>query len=69
MAVFSGGSFIRRMGLRMDAAEYRARARELREIAESMHDPVARAHVLVIAGQYDQLAEWAEVRGRESKKL
>jgi hypothetical protein len=56
------------MGRRMDAAEYRAKARELREIAESMHDPVARAQVLVIADQYDQLAEWAEARGRESKK-
>ena len=52
----------------MDAAEYRARARELREVAETTHDHVARAHLLVIAGQYDRLAEWAEAKEREVEK-
>jgi hypothetical protein len=56
------------MGRRMDSGEYRASARELREVADITHDHVARAHLLVIAGQYDRLAEWAEAKERESKK-
>ena len=52
----------------MDAAEYRAKARELREKAETMHDQEVRGQMLAIAEQYDRLAEQAEKRGRESKK-
>jgi hypothetical protein len=52
----------------VDSGEYRARARELREITETTHDLVTRAHLLVIAGRYDQLAEWAEAREREAEK-
>ena len=52
----------------MEAAEYGAKARELREIAGTTHDPVTRAHLLVIAGQYDQLAEWAEAKERETEQ-
>ena len=37
----------------MDSGEYRARARELREVAETTYDPSALADLLVLAGRYD----------------
>jgi hypothetical protein len=52
----------------VDSGEYRARARELCEVAETTHDPVARAQLLVIASQYDKLAERAEARKHETKQ-
>jgi hypothetical protein len=47
------------------SGEYRARARELREMAETTHDPSARAELLVLAGRYDRLAARAEDQERE----
>jgi hypothetical protein len=37
-------------------------------VAETTHDPGARVDLLVIAGQYDWLAEWAEAKEREREK-
>jgi hypothetical protein len=51
----------------VDSGEYRARARELCEVAETTHDPVARAQLLVIASQYDKLAERAEARKQDTR--
>jgi hypothetical protein len=56
------------MGRRMDAAEYRAKARELREKARTMHEQEARAHLLVLADQYDLLAKHTADDDRKSKK-
>ena len=41
----------------MAAAEYRAKARELRELASTTHDEKTRADLLVVADQYDSLAK------------
>jgi hypothetical protein len=48
------------------SAEYRAEARELRELATTTHDEKTRADLLVVADQYDSLAKSAE--DDESKK-
>ena len=49
----------------MDAEYCRAKARELREKAKTTHDPSARAHLLVMADQYDWLAGWIEAHTPE----
>jgi hypothetical protein len=53
----------------VDAAEYRAKAREMREKAKTVFDLRARSPVLVIAEQYDWLAEWAEEKARETEEF
>jgi hypothetical protein len=59
-----------RQGVRpVDAAEYRAKAREMREKAKTVFDLRARSPVLVIAEQYDWLAEWAEEKARETEEF
>jgi hypothetical protein len=35
---------------------YRTRAKDCREIADSMHDPVAKSHMLAVARSYERLA-------------
>jgi hypothetical protein len=52
----------------VDAAEYRAKAREMREKAKTVFDLRARSAVLAIAEQHDWLAEWTGegMRGRGS---
>ena len=54
--------------LNLDAKEYRVKARELRELAEAIQDLSARAELLIVASQYDKLAEQAEARERKPKK-
>jgi hypothetical protein len=49
----------------VDAAEYRAKAREMREKARTTHDPSAHADLLMMANQYDWLAKWIEARTPE----
>jgi hypothetical protein len=44
----------------MGTEDCRAKARELREQARTANDPTNRAHLLVMAAQYDQLAEAKE---------
>jgi hypothetical protein len=48
------------MGRRMDASEYRAKARELRDMARTTKDTTARADLLALADRYDWLAKHAE---------
>jgi hypothetical protein len=52
----------------VDAEDCRAKARDLRETARTAKDTTARAHLLVLAEQYDWLAKHAEDDGRNSKK-
>jgi hypothetical protein len=52
----------------VDAKDYRAKARELREIAKTMKEVTACAHLLELADGYDLLAKHAEDDDRESKK-
>jgi hypothetical protein len=52
----------------MDAVDYRAKARELREKARTTHDQKVRAHLLMIADQYDRLGAGAEDQQLESEK-
>ena len=47
----------------MDAAEYRAKAREL---ASTTHDEKMRAELLVMADQYDSLVKALEADKRET---
>jgi hypothetical protein len=54
--------------LYVDAEYCRAKARELREQARTAHDTSACAHLLVMARQYDWLAEWIEAEKREREK-
>jgi hypothetical protein len=56
------------MGRRMDAAEYRAKAHELREKARTAHDQEVRGHLLTIADQYDALAKALKTDKRETEK-
>jgi hypothetical protein len=51
----------------MDAAEYRAKAREFREKAGTTRDQEARGHLLTMADQYDLLAKHAEDGGQSKK--
>jgi hypothetical protein len=44
--------------------DYRAKARELREQARAAKDTSACAHLVVMAGQYDWLAEWIEAQAQ-----
>jgi hypothetical protein len=55
-------------GRRMDAVDYRAKARELREKARTTHAQKVRAHLLMIADQYDRLGAGAEDQQLESEK-
>jgi hypothetical protein len=49
----------------MEAAGYwRSRAKEIREQAERIGDPVAKRTLLSIAKLYEQLARRAEARGK-----
>ena len=41
----------------MDAARYRARATELRAMAQVARDPLARRELLLLAEQYDWFAD------------
>jgi hypothetical protein len=52
----------------MDAVEYRAKARELREKARTAHDQEVRGHLLTIADQYDALAKALKTDKRETEK-
>jgi hypothetical protein len=52
----------------VDAEDCRAKARVLREKARTTKDPSARAHLLVMAEQYDWLARQAQTEKRESEK-
>jgi hypothetical protein len=52
----------------MDAAEYRAKARELREKATTTHDQEVCGNLLTIADQYVLLAKYAEDDDRKPKK-
>jgi hypothetical protein len=52
----------------VDAEDCRAKARELREKARTMHEQEARAHLLVMAEQYDLLAKHTADDDRKSKK-
>jgi len=45
-----------------DARHWRARADEMRAVAEEMRDPVNRQTALQIADDYDRLAQRAEER-------
>jgi hypothetical protein len=51
-----------------NAAEHRAKARELRELASTTHDEKMRAELLVMADQYDSLAKALEAEKRETEK-
>jgi hypothetical protein len=42
--------------------DYRAKAREMREQARTAKDTSACTHLVVMAGQYDWLAEWIEAQ-------
>jgi hypothetical protein len=55
-------------GRRMDASEYRAKARELREMAKSTRGQEVRSHLLEIADEYDALAKALEADKRETEK-
>jgi hypothetical protein len=46
----------------MEAAEYRAKARELRHKARTINNPRTRAHLLVMAAQYYWFAGWIEAQ-------
>jgi hypothetical protein len=48
-----------------DAGRYRAKAREMRERAESAHDPIAYQELLSLGEQYDELARQAELRASD----
>jgi hypothetical protein len=49
----------------MESTEYwRSRAKEIREQAEHVGDPVAKRTLLSIAKSYEQLARRAEARGK-----
>jgi hypothetical protein len=52
----------------MDAVDYRAKARELREKARTMRDLRSCGELLAIAEEYDRLAERAEAKERETEK-
>jgi hypothetical protein len=67
--LFRHGSVSYQKGRRdVDAKDYRAKARELREIARTTKDVTARAHLLELAEQYDLLAKHAEDDDRKSKR-
>lgn len=50
----------------MDTAEYRARALDLRDKAKITHDQEVRAHLLMMADEYDWLAARLEDQERET---
>jgi hypothetical protein len=52
-----------------DPTHWRQRAKESRQTADQLHDPVARKTMLEIADAYEQLAALAEAkRGSKSAK-
>ena len=51
------------------AQHYRLKARECRGVADAFIDPVAREHLLEIAGHYDMLADRLEHRGQVEVQL
>jgi len=51
-----------------DAEQWRARAEEMRLVAEDMVDPTNKQAALQIAADYDRLAECAERRSRPLEK-
>jgi hypothetical protein len=63
----AGGVSYRGRRFYVDAEDCRAEARELREKVRTTKDPSARAHLLVMAEQYDWLARQAEAEKRESE--
>jgi hypothetical protein len=52
----------------VDSGEYCARARELREVAETTRDQNVRAELLALADRYDRLAARAEDQERKGEK-
>jgi hypothetical protein len=52
----------------VNAAEYRAKAREMRDKARTTHDQRTRAQLVAMADQYDLLAATAPDHQRESEK-
>jgi len=51
------------MALLYDGAQWRARAKEVRDIAESLPDLLAKRELLEIAEKYERLAARADARG------
>jgi hypothetical protein len=47
-----------------DPEHWRARAEEARTVAEQLTDPESKSTMLRIAGDYERLAEHAELRAR-----
>jgi bacterioferritin (cytochrome b1) len=52
-----------------DPKHWRQRAEQARALAEQMSDPASREMMLGIVKDYEQLAEWAEQRAQEKRKL
>lgn len=52
----------------MDAADYRAGAAELREMAQTVHDPTAHKELLSLAERYELLATHADAAEKRSKR-
>ncbi len=56
-------------GLRLNAAHWRERARQMRALAEKLTDEEAGQRMLMIAADYEKLAERAEAANKTSERL